>query len=380
MSAVLHLLNSYLPATETFIWQYLRQAKRFPPCILADKYEFLDRFPLPGGDNARLYLPPHRPAWHKGWSWLIGQYAPVSYSGLESALAGRDVALIHAHQGFRACITVDTVKKLGLPLVVSFYGSDVSRRDVIRRAKRGYAKVFREAGALLAEGPALSRRLIELGAPESKVKAMPLAIDLHDYPFHTRQWDGKRPIRLLFVGRLVEKKGLLWGLRAMALAMKMQGAPEFHLTVVGDGPLGPSLLEITEELGMRDKVRFAGTLPLSALRHTMTQQDALLAPSCRAKNGDSEGGAPTVLLEAQACGLPVVATTHDDIPFTTLPGQSALLVPEKDFKALAEALLTLANRASSWGEMGKAGRNFVAQNHDARLSIESMEKIYAGLV
>lgn len=377
---ILHLLNSYLPPTETFIWQYLRQARDFSPLILADKYENLDRFPLMGGDAPRLDLPVLRPAWSRAWAVLAGGYAPVNYAGLDAALQGRDVVLAHAHQGFRACVTQSLLHRRNLPFVVSFYGSDMSRRDLLRRARSGYAEVFRRAGALLAEGPKARQRLLGLGAPEAKVRLMRIAIDLGDYAFRERSWDGRRSLRLIFVGRLVEKKGLEFGLQALARLQERQGSPEVSLTVVGDGPLRGVLQGQVRDFGLGRQVRFVGTLSLPQMREAMAEHDALLAPSCTAANGDAEGGAPTVLLEAQACGLPVIATTHDDIPFVTLPDRSALLVPERDPEALGQALTAWVERHAEWAAMGRAGRNHVAAHHDARQAILEMEKVYRGVL
>ncbi len=373
---ILHLLNSYLPPTETFIWQYLRQARDFHPLILADKYENLERFPLLGGEAPRLELPVLRPAWARAWASLTGGYAPVNYAGLDQALRGREVVLAHAHQGFRACVTEPFLRQRKLPFVVSFYGSDMSRRDLLRRARSGYAQVFRHAGALLAEGPKAQKRLLDLGAPETKIRLMRIAIDLGDYAFRERSWDGRRPLRLLFAGRLVEKKGLAFGLQALARLQKRQGMPQIDLTVVGDGPLRGALLGQAKDLGLQDRVRFVGTWTLPQLREAMGEQDALLAPSCTAANGDAEGGAPTVLLEAQACGLPVISTTHDDIPFITLPQRSAFLVPEKDPEALSQALVTWVEKHAEWAAMGRAGRDHVAVHHDARQAIHAMESVY----
>jgi colanic acid/amylovoran biosynthesis glycosyltransferase len=380
MAAVVHLLNAYLPVTETFIWQYLRQAQDFPPQIVADRWENLESFPLPNGEASFLRLRPLRPLWKRVWAGLEGGYAQVDYEGWETLLRGRDIALAHAHQGFRAIVTQKLLQKSGLPFAASFYGSDVSRSDIVRRGRAGYREVFRRAGMLCAEGPALRKRLVDLGASEEKIKLVRIAIDLADYAYQERHWSGQEPLRLLFVGRLVEKKGLEFGLRALAGLAKKQGSPDFHLTVIGDGPLRVSLQALAQDLGLQPHIEWKGLLSLSVLRGILSQQHALLAPSCTATDGDSEGGAPTVILEAQATGMPIISTTHADIPFITVPGKSAYLAGERDVEGLTDALVRFAAHPDLWAEMGRAGRAHVAVHHDARQAIAILEGYYRSLL
>src|SRR5690606_34872714 len=131
-------------------------------------------------------------------------------------LRRRGAAVCHVHKGYRALVTAPLTRALRLPLVINFYGSDVSQRAFLRRAGSGYRELFSRASRLLVEGPAMRERLLALGAPENVIREQRIAIDLADYTFRTREWDGNRPLRFLFVGRFVEKKGLEIGLRALA--------------------------------------------------------------------------------------------------------------------------------------------------------------------
>ncbi len=371
MANCLHLLNGYLPRTETFIWQILRKSRRFSPLILADKWENLDSFPLPSGEF--LHLKSSRPLWPRLGARLLGTYAQVHYpDGLE-ALGQRDVAVCHAHNGFRAIVTRDFTAALGKPLLVNFYGSDISDRTFLRRAKSGYEKIFHQARFLLVEGQAMRRRLLELGAPEEKIRIQRIAIDPLEYPFRERDWDGLREIRLLFIGRLVGKKGLAVGLQALAYT-KLDFP--WKLTVIGDGPLRTHLEQQTAALGLRDRVTFAGYRSLSEIRSAIQDHDLLFQPSRTAADGDSEGGAPTVILEAQACGLPVVSTLHDDIPNVTVPGQSAWLAPQGDADALAYVLRQAVEESPRWGQMGRTGRAKIESDHDVNREILALENLY----
>ena len=372
MSHCLHLMDAYLHRTETFIWQFMRKSQRFTPLVLADVLENLDQFPLPKGEFLRIR--PSRPLWPRLGARLLGSYAQVKYPGGLKTLADRDIAVCHAHNGFRAVITRDFTTALGKPLLVNFYGADVSSKPFLRRAASGYRRVFNSARFLLVEGLAMHQRLIELGAPEEKIRIQRIAIDPSEYPFRERNWDGQREIRLLFIGRLVEKKGLAIGLQA--LAYTKLNFP-WRLTVIGDGPLQASLKSQVMALGIQDRVHFAGYRSLSETRAAMTEHDLLFQPSHVAADGDAEGGAPTVILEAQACGLPVVSTLHDDIPYVTIPGQSAWLAPQGEADALAYVLRQAMGESSHWGTMGQAGRAKIESDHDVNKEIIALENLYA---
>lgn len=370
----LHLLDSYLPRTETFIWQTLRALKRFPPLILADKRENQELFPLPGADPF-VPLAPSRPLVSRLWARATGGFAPVRYPGGVEALKARDVAVCHVHKGFRALVTRglarDLARTTGAPLIVNFYGADVSHAPFLRRAASGYRDLFAQARVLLVEGPAMRDRLVRLGAPEENIRIQRIAIDPADYTFRARSWDGNRPLRFLFIGRLVDKKGLDVGLRALAAGCA--GLP-WRLTVIGDGPRRAFLGDLAARLGIGDWVDFVGYKTMAEMRAALDAHDLLLQPSRVAPDGDAEGGAPTVILEAQACGLPVVSTDHDDIPFVTAEG--SWLAPQGDVEALAALLRRAAAESSSWGDKGRAGRAKIEADHDLSRVIRNLEDVY----
>jgi len=107
--------------------------------------------------------------------------------------------------------------------------------------------------------------------------------------------------------------------------------------------------------------------------------DFFLHPSVTAESGDSEG-TPTVILEAQAHGLPVISTYHADIPNIVVPGKSALLSPERDVETLVEHILFLFENQDLWGAMGSCGREFVERYHDIEKEIEELENKYTSLL
>ena len=140
-------------------------------------------------------------------------------------------------------------------------------------------------------------------SPSSKVLFAPHGLPLEQYPFTPHQ-KFYPPLRILAVGRLVEKKGFEYLLRALKLLQ--QSALTAEVTIVGDGPLRRKLEELTSELQLTH-LHFEGAVPPHKVRALMQRSSLLVAPCVVGKNGDHDG-LPNVLLEAAALGLPILTT------------------------------------------------------------------------
>ena len=262
---------------------------------------------------------------------------------------------------------------MDIPLITSFYGYDLSVRDFLRYHKDNYYELFRKGQLFLVEGPCMRDRLASFGCPKERIVLQRIAINVSNYEFRNRSWDESRPIRLLFVGRFVEKKGLEYALRALN---NLRNHYSLELRIIGDGELKEHLTSLASTLGISKEIVWLGIQPHSAVIKELQLCDILMQPSVTASNGDSEGGAPTIILEAQASGLPVISTTHADIPYVTCQNESALLSAERDVDNLTENLRYLFENPESWSEMGRVGRKHVEDFHDVRKEIVSLENIY----
>lgn len=167
---------------------------------------------------------------------------------------------------------------------------------------------------------------------------------------------------LLFVGRLVEKKGLDDLLNALAL-LRDQGADGFHLHVCGDGDLATAHRALVGRLRLRDAVAFYGAQPPSVVHDLMTRCDLLVLPSRTAQSGDSEG-VPLVLMEAMHRRLPVLATRHSGIPELIRHGETGHLTPEGDPAALAAALRRFDEAPEVFQAYARRAFHHAAEHHD----------------
>ena len=371
--AVAQVMDCYLSLTETFIHEYLAAFRRVRPVVIASRFENLETYPLPSSASFHR-SPPRRgsAAWAKN---AVLRRLGDRDAHIEGILAKESVRLIHAHFGPIACRLMDVRRRTGLPLVTSFYGYDASMTSVITEFGDAYRRLFDVGDLFLVEGPAMREKLERLGCPTSKLKIQRIAIDPMRYRFREREYPGGGPVRLLQCGRMVAKKGYPDALRALAAARRDD--PRLQLRIIGDGPERPSLESLVTQLGLGDAVVMLGAQPREVFLDEMDRAHLFLAPSRTAPDGDSEGGAPTTLLEAQACGLPILATRHADIPRIVKENDSALLCDEQDAGALGANIALLAANPSRWPSMGRAGRAHVEAEHDIRKLVTQMEILYA---
>ena len=248
-------------------------------------------------------------------------------------------------------------------LVVAFRGADTTKY-VARRGPRVYGRTFREARLLLPVCDFLARRLLRLGAPPERVVVHRTGIDLHRWPYRERHPGAPGGLRLVSVGRLIEKKGVAHVLRALRILADRGVGVQYR--VFGDGPLREPLAALAAELGIGEQVRFEGRQDQDAVRQGLDWADVLVAASVTAADGDEEG-IPNVLKEGMATGMPVVGTRHAGIPELIEDGVSGWLVPERDETALAGALARLATEPERWPAMGRAGRARVEREYDIDL-------------
>ena len=218
--------------------------------------------------------------------------------------------VIHAHFGPTGVLGL-ALRDLGIiegRLCTVFHGFDMT--EVVRLfGSRTYARLFAEGDLFLPISETWRRRLLAMGAPPERTHVHRMGIDVQRFnPGEMRRAAG--PVRLLSVGRLVEKKGFGDALAAVA---RLPRDLDVRYRIVGTGPLEAALRESIAKLGVTERVELAGALDHEAVRAAMLDADIFLAPSVTARNGDQEG-IPVTIMEAMATELPVLSTRHSGIP------------------------------------------------------------------
>lgn len=281
----------------------------------------------------------------------------------------RNYDVLHAHFGPVAESFRFARDLWRAPLIASFHGYDfttVPRKE----GKLVYKKLFAAADAVTANSDFTLQRLLELGCPKEKLRRLPMGLDPAQFSFRERTFAQDEMVRILVVARLTPIKGI--GVAIDAVSQLRSRYAKVQLEIVGDGPLRGELEQRARKLGLESAVRFHGALSGKALEQLRDAAHIFLHLSLTV-DGDQEGQG-VVLQEAQAAGLPVVATRHGAFPEGVLDGKSALLVAERDSDAAADALLFLIQNPQTWPEMGRTGRAFVEENYNIRrLTCELIE-------
>ncbi|MEO8486184.1 MAG: glycosyltransferase [Betaproteobacteria bacterium] len=431
-TVVAHVNQLFFVSTQSYIYHYLSHQRQFRPICLTRAPEspairpalpaaLARAFHLYGAENGvgqgnpvvwslglqvrrRLaHLPPRlaEPMLGALHRTLVPRFRtdadPERYLDWASSILQRErAAIIHAYFAPLGWRLLALKRRLGLPLVVTFLGDDVApsvgpwwswlidtgtgRQDWPARLR----ELFAEGDLFLVEGPFLRRRLIDLGCPASKVRVQRIALPVgRMVPRGPAENRSDHPFVILFAGRFCEQKGLLDALEAVRLLDREGRRIQFRIIgdeTLTDGRDAARVFAFLREHPMRDCVRRLGFLNHDEYLRELVGADVFLHPSVFDRDGVGEGGAPTTILEAQALGVPVVSTWHCDIPNVTLPGESALLVPEHDHAALADALRRLGDDADARTRMGRAGRGFVARWHDIEREAPRLEQRYRQLL
>jgi colanic acid/amylovoran biosynthesis glycosyltransferase len=235
-----------------------------------------------------------------------------------------------------------------------------------------YEKLFTTASVVTTNSNFTAQAVAALGCPQKKLFRLPVGVNLADFPFCERTLQPGQSVRIVTVARLVEIKGHEFALRAIAALAK--DYPSLRYDIIGDGPLLPKLEKLRSELRLEGTVTFHGARDRSFVVQTMAGAHIALLGS-RSVDGDQEGQG-LFIQEAQASGLPVVATAQGGLPEGLLPGKSGYLVPQADSNALASQLRFLLEHPGQWPEMGRAGRAFVEQHFDIARLNRRLEKLY----
>lgn len=258
-----------------------------------------------------------------------------------------------------------TLREIGFPtakLVTTFRGFDISR-FVRQEGDRVYDRLFQTGDLFLANCEFFRQRAIALGCDPQKIRVHGSGIDCSQFAFRPRHFpEGDRgTVRIVTTGRLSEKKGIEYGIRA--LAQVATSYPYLDYTIIGEGPLRPDLEQLIQSLQLESCVHLVGWKTRQEIIELLNQAHLFMAPCVTAQDGDQD--APVnVLKEAMAMGLPVISTWHGGIPELVEDGVSGLLVPERDVGAIAQAIQHLIATPDRWPAMGRAGRARVEARYD----------------
>ena len=365
MKRIMVFRSSLLAASETFIKQQVSSLASWDVLLVGNRR-------LPSGlaidDINSTIITDHFVSFWQKLKWRtfrqFGWPKPQQYNDL----VAYKPELVHVHFGTDAVVAWPWIKHLGVPMLVTLHGFDINTHPEwwisghhgdYWRNYPGQLKALahKKNVSFIAVSQAIRQRAIQAyGIPAHKISVLHIGVDHQTFSL------GKtpiceRPMRVLFVGRLVEKKAAHVLIRAMAQVQQL--VPQAELSIVGDGSQRDELQQLANELKVQ--VNFLGEMPNDKVRAQLHEARIFCLPSITAINGDAEG-LPIVLLEAQACGLPVVTSARGGRDEGIADGVTGFSFDEGDVAALSTHILRLLQDDHLAQKMSEAGPKFIAEN------------------
>jgi colanic acid/amylovoran biosynthesis glycosyltransferase len=282
--------------------------------------------------------------------------------------AAGPLKLVHAHYlftteilaGLRRCAVMDT------PLVGTAHGVDLNVW-AHRQSRTVFPGSLSYADALTCGSQFMYRQLQRWGIVGPEICVLPQGIAPDEAK---RRRSSSSPFTVLSVGRLMPVKGLEYGLKAFAWLRR--AVPTARYRIAGDGPERDALQALARHLEIDGSVEFLGRITHEEVLRLYEDVDVFLFPSITTADGAQEGQG-LALLEAQAAGLPVVASISGGISENVIDGGSGYLATERDSEQMGRHLIALAGDPDLRGRLGRTGRDFVRRER-------SLECLQTGLI
>jgi len=297
--------------------------------------------------------------------WLPPGDPPAQARAAEALLAGRGVRGVHAYFAHEpAAVAREVAHALGVP-----WGFSTHARDARKVAPADLARRAAEAAVIVACNADVAD---DLRAAGGRVAVVPHGGDLER--FAPTPAPPSPPLRLLAVGRLVEKKGF----RDLVAALG-RARVEARLTIVGEGPERGALESAAREAGVADRVELVGPVGHDRLPAIYATAHAVIAPSVVDRSGDRDG-LPNVVLEAMAAGAVAVATDVGGCRELVASGDTGFLVPARAPAAVAASVLRVLRDPALGKRLASAARRRVETTFGVHVMAERTAAAYLGLL
>ncbi len=283
--------------------------------------------------------------------------------------------IIHCHFGPNGTKALH-LKTLGLlrgKISTVFHGTDVSAY-LYGKQRNPYSYLFRHGDCFLPVSRHWAKKLIRLGCDRKKMIVHHMGVNCDSTLAREKsKADLKSGLKVLSIARLVEKKGLVYGIRAVAQLIHAGRSIDYE--IIGDGPLADMLQTEIYRQRCESSVHLLGWQDRTIVQKHIASADVLIAPSVTSSSGDQEG-IPVALMEAMAVGVPVVSTWHSGIPELVEDGKSGILVPERDVCALAKAIDQLLQDKDRLECLGAAAQLVVKKDFNVKRLNEQLVQIF----
>lgn len=302
-------------------------------------------------------------------------------SSIRTYIKQNNIQIIHLHFGTLAAKFIPLLKSADTQTIISFYGYDYQHAPFIRpHLKNKYQSLYKESTLLLSEGQNGRQILINDGCPDSKISVLHLGVDLNNTPTKKHS-KASGSLHLFQPASFTLKKAQLDTL--MAFQPLASENPNLKLTFVGE-PLNISYYNqcqsFIDQYELQKQVKIKPFISYTTWWDEISKYDVIIQPSRYSHDMDCEGGAPVVLLDAQASGKPVISTFHCDIPEAVDNGKTGMLVEEGDIQGLRIAIKAFLEMDDApFGDMSLAAKGKIERDYNIINSARQLDKIYAQL-
>lgn len=379
----IHFVHSFSKLSEKFIYDYVRSLKELKVDVRVITFRSINRQERPFEPVLLLKLPWWDVAriWNIAKDKISGQNTETSTwriyrKKIKEILINEDPDVLHAHFGPMGVLLAPVANELGIPMVVTFYGYDIS--ELLREDfwKNAYKELADKADSVTVLSKEMKERALEAGFREEQTRIIHLGTNIKKIKYKPPSY----PLsNFLSIGRLSEKKGHLDTLKAFnKLTYKVDRI--LHLSIIGDGEYKPKLEAYIRDNNLQDKVSLLGSLPHPEVVEYLYKSDAFILSSKTASNGDREG-TPTVLVEAQAAGLPCLSTFHSGIPEVIVPENHKFLAEEGKVSQICSNIYNLITASEEEiKNISRLGRKHVEESFNVYVEAAKFKQLYKELI
>jgi len=363
MSNIIVYVNTFLNKSETFIYQRLTHYKNYKPFVFSKNEANRDYFPL--ADNY---------SYSKRNRWFI-----TENSFYKNIIEKEKInpLLIQAHHSVNAFKILPLARQMNIPLVTFFHGSDIYLfKDII--FKHRLRKLFKYGDLFVVTCKDMQKNVELMGCPADKIFVNYAGIDLEKFTYNSPKKRENDLFTIVLCGRFIEVKGFYYAIEAFSL-LSDQDKKKLQVKFLGDGPLYSDYKNQLKDLGIERYFSFLGNLSHDKAMSEIKAADLVVVPSIHTKAGNPDSS-PNVVKEAQACGVPVIASDIAGIPELLIDQKTGFLVPEKTPSIIADKIRFCLNNERNRREMGMLGRKFMEEKFDLKKQMIALESQYDRLL
>lgn len=375
---VIFFTNILLPSSQTFVKEQACNLKNWEPVFVGETDD-INGLTLEGFEKIILLSAKYNyieKLIYRICRW-ISIASPLTLKRLQTINAD----LIHAHFGPSGTNIFPYAKALNIPLIITLHGYDITIRKEwwenqnnnfrMRNYPKQLHKISKDNNVFfITVSNAIKNKAINFGIQEKNIDTCYIGVDTKKFsPCETAITERKK--RIVFVGRIVEKKGIEDLIKAFALTKKE--ITDAELVIIGYGELKEKMEKLCDSLNI--EVNFLEKMNSQEIINELNKAMIFCLPSTTAKNGDSEG-LPISILEAQSVGIPVITTFHSGNIEAIIDNCSGFLSTEGDYLSISEQMKTILLDKNLLIKFSTAARKNVLEKFDINTCTHNLEKIY----